>query len=219
MTDVQGGGTVKRRLTLGVAMPATSPIGDNLARLRHARGLTQEQLAEASGVSIGVITGLEQHRKPGARWATLQRLANALGVGLPVLITPPALLAAPGDTDAGTELQQLRGALTDPGDLLGDDLADTAETAPMPELAASVRQAWATYQRGHFATLTRALPSLIGDTRRVAHSASTDQQRAEAWRLASYCYSAAAGVTVMRGHPDLAWTAVERAAHAGRRAD
>ncbi|GIL32019.1 helix-turn-helix domain-containing protein [Actinocatenispora comari] len=196
-------------------MASESPIGDNLARLRHARGLTQEQLAAASNVSVGVITGLEQHRKAGARWATLQRLANALGVALPSLVTPPALLAEPGDTAGGSDLVELRRALTGTDDLLGDTLVEPEETTPTEQIATSVDAAWSSYQRGEFTTVLHQLPTLIGDARRAAHAENDPDH---AWRLLSYCFSAAAGIAVMRGHSDLALTAVERAAAAGRRA-
>jgi transcriptional regulator with XRE-family HTH domain len=196
-----------------------SPIGDNLARLRHARGLTQDQLAEAAGVNVGVISRLEQHVKHGARWSTLAALASALGVQLPVLITPPALLGGHAEPDSGAELAELRHTLVRAGDLFGaDDLADDADLVDPAALSRSVRQMWTAYHRGEFVLVTRTLPGLIADARRLTH-AQTGDASASAHRLLSTCYSAAAGVTVMRGHPDLAWLAVERAADAASRAD
>lgn len=89
-----------------------STITENLPRVRRARGLTQEELAARSEVSIDVITRLEQGRKHAARWSTLIALANALDVTVAVLITPPGLLAhdAPG---AAVDVSALR-----PGDHL-----------------------------------------------------------------------------------------------------
>ncbi len=192
---------------------AESPIGDNLVRLRKARGLTQTELAGVSGVSVDVIARLEQHRKHGARWSTLILLANALGVQLPVLITPPALLG-PHGTAAGSDLFTLRRALTSTGDLFADDeLADDADLADPTVLSEQVRNMWRTYQQGDFALVIEMLPGLIGDARRLTDGVHADR----AHRLLSTCYSAAAGVTVMRGHQDLAWTAVERAVAAARR--
>jgi transcriptional regulator with XRE-family HTH domain len=53
-------------------------IGRRLAALRHASGLTQEQLAERARVSVDVIRRLEQGQRRTARFATLHAIAAAL---------------------------------------------------------------------------------------------------------------------------------------------
>lgn len=54
-------------------------IGRQIAELRHANGLTQEQLAERAQVSVDVIRRLEQGQRKTARIPTLQAIATALG--------------------------------------------------------------------------------------------------------------------------------------------
>lgn len=56
----------------------TSGFGDVLRRLRVQAGLTQEELAERSGVSVRTIRGLETGRRPNPRMTTMQELAKAL---------------------------------------------------------------------------------------------------------------------------------------------
>jgi transcriptional regulator with XRE-family HTH domain len=51
---------------------ASEHLGDQLARLRRLADLTQEALAERSGVSVDVVRKLEQHRKHSARLPTLR---------------------------------------------------------------------------------------------------------------------------------------------------
>ena len=54
-------------------------LGRNVARLRQARGLTQEELAERAGFSQQYLSGLER----GARnptLGTIYEVARALGV-------------------------------------------------------------------------------------------------------------------------------------------
>jgi transcriptional regulator with XRE-family HTH domain len=71
-----------------VARPSTAldTFGANLRAARARRGLTQEQLAHASGVTSGEISRMERGvREP--RITTLVRLADALDV-------PPADLLA-----------------------------------------------------------------------------------------------------------------------------
>ena len=55
-------------------------VGTNVRRLREARHLTQEQLADKSGFSQQYISGLEQGRR-NPTVVTVYELAVALGVG------------------------------------------------------------------------------------------------------------------------------------------
>ena len=62
-------------------------VGENTARIRKERGLTQEALAEKSGLSQQYISGLENGlRNPTI--VTLFELASALGVSHVELLTP-----------------------------------------------------------------------------------------------------------------------------------
>ena len=197
---------------------ARSPIGENLARIRKARGRTQEELAARSGVSVDVIARLEQGRKKGARWSTLIKLANALGVDLVVLVAPAGLLPQ-GNGIGNGDLTSLRQAITTTTDLFGEeDLAEDQEVPSLPDLRASVNRAWASYQNGEFALVSRLLPGLIGDARRATREWRSHDV-ATAHTLLATAYNMAAGITVMLGHQDLAFTAVERAAAASRAAD
>ena len=61
-------------------------IGRQIARLRQARGLTQEKLAERADVSVDVIRRLEQGQRDTARMATLKAIAAALDADISVII-------------------------------------------------------------------------------------------------------------------------------------
>lgn len=62
-------------------------VGANTARIRREKGLTQEALAEKSGLSQQYISGLENGlRNPTI--VTLYELATALGVSHVDLVTP-----------------------------------------------------------------------------------------------------------------------------------
>lgn len=62
-------------------------IAANLRRLRAAKGITQQQAAEAAGISKGAYRNIES-RKSVPRVDTLHRLAEALGVRIQELVTP-----------------------------------------------------------------------------------------------------------------------------------
>jgi transcriptional regulator with XRE-family HTH domain len=62
-------------------------VGRNAARIRKERGLTQEQLAERSGLSQQYLSGLEQGRR-NPTIVTIYELAEALEVSHLDLVTP-----------------------------------------------------------------------------------------------------------------------------------
>jgi transcriptional regulator with XRE-family HTH domain len=62
-------------------------VGRNFARLRQAKGFTQERFAEVSGFTQQYVSGLERgQRNPTV--VTLYHLASALGVSHVELVTP-----------------------------------------------------------------------------------------------------------------------------------
>jgi transcriptional regulator with XRE-family HTH domain len=62
-------------------------VGRNLARIRAAKGWTQEVLAERSGFSQQYLSGLEQGRR-NPTIVTIYELAQALGVSHIDLVSP-----------------------------------------------------------------------------------------------------------------------------------
>ncbi len=99
--------------------PVVWPSGEKLRELRHAARRTQRGLAEAAGVSIGVVRDLEQGVSQRPRPDSLRRLAAALHTTLPELApaagpgTPPAAAsaAAPDVTGAQPVRLQVLGPL------------------------------------------------------------------------------------------------------------
>ena len=58
------------------------PIGERLKALRIARGMTQLELAQATGLSLSIIAQLEQGETANPRLNTVKALARALEVSL-----------------------------------------------------------------------------------------------------------------------------------------
>jgi len=54
-------------------------VGDNCARIRKARGFTQEQLADLSGLSQQYLSDLERGKR-NPTVVTVYEIAQALGV-------------------------------------------------------------------------------------------------------------------------------------------
>lgn len=62
-------------------------LGENIRRLRKAKGLTQEQLAHESGVAMRYVAGVERaEENPSLKF--LVKIADALGVEPSALLTP-----------------------------------------------------------------------------------------------------------------------------------
>lgn len=60
-------------------------LGKRLRKIRKAKGMTQERLADLCDTTFGHISNIENNKtKPGAE--LLVKIANALGVGLDVLL-------------------------------------------------------------------------------------------------------------------------------------
>src|SRR5205085_10059765 len=59
---------------------AQAQIGTAIRRYRRGLGLTQEELAQAATVSVGLVRDLEQGRTHSPRWTSVEALALALGL-------------------------------------------------------------------------------------------------------------------------------------------
>src|SRR6266536_4581908 len=90
---------------------AAPAIGDNLSRIRRRRGLTQEQLAERSTVSVSVIRKLERGDRDSASLPTLRKLAAALAVTTVDLFSPVPRFEGRVDTDDRDDLYAIRRVL------------------------------------------------------------------------------------------------------------
>lgn len=61
-------------------------MGYRIKEVREAKNMTQEELSEASGVSRGTISALENGTSRATTTKTLMNIARALGVSVEALI-------------------------------------------------------------------------------------------------------------------------------------
>lgn len=194
--------------------PLGESIGDNLARLRKVRDLSQEGLAEAAEVGVDTIARLEQAKRSCTRPATLRRLAAALGVTVDALIGRPSTQGV-----GGVDIAGLRKAITADCRLCDlDILADPAEACSSLELAQETSRAWQAYVGGRHDELLTTLPVILIDGQRLVRAA-TDDEKARAYRTLSTAYRLGAGITARLGFTDLSWIAAEKALRAARSSD
>lgn len=180
-----------------------TPIGERLKRVRRERGMTQEDLADASGVSRDLIAKLEQGRRQTARISTLSRLANGLDCEIGELVDKRERLGT--DRDGGSVLA-VRNVLLSPALLPGLDADDDGEPTAVAELERQVGAGWRRYWDGDFGGLLAVLPGLIGEAR-VTHAVVG----ADAVRPLTLAYELACHLMTQIGRTDLGIVAAERA--------
>jgi transcriptional regulator with XRE-family HTH domain len=59
-------------------------LGEAIRQLRNKRGLSQEDLAHAAGVTTGTISAIERGNS-NPTWGTVKSIARALDVSMPEL--------------------------------------------------------------------------------------------------------------------------------------
>ena len=153
-----------------------STLGGRLAAVRKRRGLTQRELAEASGLSVSLIRKIEQGDYGQVRLATARKLAQALSVTTSALVTEPdAPVAAPG---SGQRWEPVRLALEG----VHDDGPQDEPT--LADLGRSFSDAMSLLLASRFDALGAVLPGLLRDADALV-ALSPDGTQSEAKTLRS----------------------------------
>ena len=184
-------------------------IGGRLKALRREADLTQEQLAEAAGVSVDLISKLERGVRSFARVPSLLKIADALDVDLSELIGKRPRL----DHSDDARVLTVRDAILSPAVLPGIPGEDT-EPPTLDDLESAVRGAWLDYWGGRLSRLTTTVPGLLSGARMASR-----EHGARAARPLAQAYQLAACLLVHLGKDDLATIAAERAVTASTLGD
>lgn len=141
-------------------MSEAQTIGDRLREIRKRRGLTQQELAERSGVSLSWIKKLEQGEQQDTRLQTARKLAVVLSVPTSILVPPAAREAAmenagnSNSMDAGWE--PVRRALAG---------ASTPQEPPgIDSMARSMQEFSAVLRAQRFSQARDLLPGMLSGT-------------------------------------------------------
>lgn len=200
---------------LGVSRPyaghMAEHLGDRLARLRRLSDLTQEGLAERSGVSVDVIRKLEQRRKHSARLPTLHDLSRGLGVELTALLGDPPGAPSTGDADP-PQLVAVRRAIMPPL-FAPPPEPNGVERLTVPLLRREIADGWTEYHDAEFGRLMDVLPGIINDARFAAAVGNSDERAAGQAALGK-SLQLAGHLAIRLGKTDLALSALERAMNA-----
>lgn len=157
-------------------MPNTDPaaVGERIATDRRARRMTQQDLADAAGVSYGMVRAIER----GARTpsdSVLDALAAALGVDPGQLLT--------GRRRAG----RLQAALPDLSAAVAAwDDPDDGPVRPLPELRAAVAEATGWRLASQYLRLAQEMPALLAELARAVHGGVHDRRLVTELLVAAY---------------------------------
>ncbi|MDJ0340491.1 helix-turn-helix domain-containing protein [Streptomyces sp. H10-C2] len=190
---------------------ANDHLGDRIGRLRRMADLTQEGLAERSGVSVDVVRKLEQKRKHSARLPTLHALAKGLGVEVTSLLGDPPGVPSNGEAEPPA-LIAVRRAIMPPLFTAPPEPRD-AEALSLSVLWAEIADAWTLYHGAEFSRVMDVLPGILADARLVA-SVGTDTERAAGQAALGKSLQLGGHLAIRMGKTDLALSSLERAATA-----
>ncbi|MGX1851689.1 helix-turn-helix domain-containing protein [Streptomyces sp. NPDC055299] len=170
-------------------------------RLKALRsGMTQEGLAEAAAVSVGVVRKLE--RGGTASLPSLLSIASALGTDIAVLLGQQAPRRSM-DRDERAALRALSGATHDAA------IGIPADTEPgtVEELRSVVQHADAAYWAGRYTELGSLLGALLPEARARYDASSANEREAAAGILADAFQTSGMAANVW-GSRDLAYAAL-----------
>lgn len=187
-------------------MTTSTTLGQRIAAARTRRRLSQGELAEASGVSLGALRKLEQGQRLSARLETITALADALDVSVSDLLG-----VQPGLTDPRADVATLRAAIM--------DRTDDHEPPDLDLLRQQVLELRSLYWHAHYAELALAVPRHLARARSAVRAAIGDDQRRLAQALLAESLQIAASLVTQLAHEDLAHLALYQAIEAASAAE
>ncbi|WP_043463618.1 helix-turn-helix domain-containing protein [Kitasatospora sp. MBT66] len=171
-------------------------------RVKFLRGsnLTQEQLAEASGVSVGTVRKLEQGGNLSLPY--LMKIASALGTDVSTMLGQQSPRRGM-ERDERAAIRAMSQAVH--GSALGDVTLN--EPGPLADLQAAVRHADALLWVSDYPKLGAVLSQLLPEARALYDSATGEERSAAAGVLAD-AYQTAAYASNLLGQRDLSRSAL-----------
>lgn len=158
--------------------------GDRLKTARLRAGLTQEQLAERAGLSLGVIKKLEGGGT--GRLDTYHSIARALNVRTSSLLESAGPHHQRQADATNLDLMPLRQAIAPPFSIGGRISPGGDESEPdLARLAATVQSLAAAYHSDDYATVAELLPALVTAAHVTADHLHHTPHHTDALRLRS----------------------------------
>jgi transcriptional regulator with XRE-family HTH domain len=191
------------------AMTTPVDLGERLRSLRKLHRLTQQELADLSGVSKSLVSKVEAGQRPGS-WDLMTKVARALKVEASTLM---GLTVDDPIPEAGMSacLSTLRQVIVD------YDLPRPRPPArSLNELRREAQLAGHMRLNSRYTALGEMLPSLLVDLTAAAHHTSGEEQD-RVYGLLALAYRSADAIAHKLGHLDLSVAAIDRVRWAAER--
>ncbi|MFJ8934011.1 helix-turn-helix transcriptional regulator [Streptomyces sp. NPDC102364] len=179
--------------------------GERIQILRGAE-VTQQQLAEMTGLSVHTIRAAEQDRR--LTLPTLMLISDALGADISVIEGQQELPRAMAQDDRRM-IRALSGAIHD----TAAGILPPAEAVQHVELQRAIKRCWTLYWEGQYTEAGTVATRVIETAAATVHQAGVGAQ-AEAYGLLSDAYRLGAYVANLVGARDLAYAAIGHAQNA-----
>lgn len=150
-------------------------VGDRIRYYRQRRGLSQAALAGQVGRSEAWLGKVERNEIPCDRLSVLLDIGRVLHVRDIADLVGPAVTMAPGVAAGHPAMPAIRRALT----TMPSMLSATHETATPDDVAASVSDAWRTYETEttRYGPVGEALPGLLAAAHAAVRTAPAGQEQ------------------------------------------
>ncbi|WP_280332879.1 helix-turn-helix domain-containing protein [Nocardia wallacei] len=185
-------------------------IGQRVRQIRARRGITQQVLADRSGISRSVLAKYELGLRPVDSRKTLLALAGALGCTLGDLTGYEQDRIDPSAAGFHTAVPDIEIALWTQG-----NTTHTGPPRPLDDLSTASQRAAELRIACDYATLGPMLAPMLTDCYRHIRDAH-DADRDRAWDVLSMVAHTTAAALKARGYGALSWTAAQEAENAAR---
>jgi transcriptional regulator with XRE-family HTH domain len=187
--------TMRRVVRKGRRDMRTDYMGLRVARWRDIGGMTQQQLADAVGVTREYISMIENGKRPVTKRSLLINLARALKVSIADLTSQPREPESAEELIVANIESGVRTAL--------DEDPEAGPQPSLTEVTAAVRRVRVARMACDFSSLAALLPGLIAQARVL--TADSDSERASVGSSAFVAAATDAAFTIKaHGHIDLA---------------
>jgi transcriptional regulator with XRE-family HTH domain len=192
-------------------------LGDTVRGYRRSNGWNQEQLAEASGLSVGTIRNIEQ--RGHARLDTLSQVAAAFGVKTEALFASGAPNPVGEDSQNRQLLAHLRKALMPPVGLSAETVADHGQVEELPDIRRQIEDALELYNADRYDSVARLLPGLLRAADTATAAAPEEEQHREATLVRAHALLLAGKYLTQVRQYDMAYQALVEGIRLARELD
>ncbi|MFF8845464.1 helix-turn-helix domain-containing protein [Streptomyces sp. NPDC015127] len=182
-----------------------SSLQENVRTHRRRTGMSQEQLAESAGLSVGVVRKIEQGGN--AQVETIHMLARALGTTTSSLFATEAPEPVHINEGDGPKLMDLRRALMPPVGLR-EVIVEVDQAPTLASIQRDIDDSHALYHSDRYDSVAKRLPGILDGAEAAVSLAEDDDSRQKAIVVRASAYLLAGKYLTQVRRYDMAYHAL-----------